>query len=71
MSDSYDGTPEETDNSEQKYVISNQKRFRSKREKPVSYLRPALQPVISVEKRLPMSDKMKMKQHGFHATLTV
>ena len=37
MLDSYDGTPEETDNSEQKYVISNQKRFRSKREKPVSY----------------------------------
>ena len=37
MSDSYDGTPEETDKSEQKYVIFNQKRFRSKREKPVSY----------------------------------
>ena len=34
-------------------------------------IRPALQPVISVEKRLPVSDKMKMKQHGFHATLTV
>ena len=37
MSDSYDGTPEETDNSEQESVIFNQKRFRSKREKPVSY----------------------------------
>ena len=37
MSDSYDGTSEETDNSEQKYVIFNQKRFRNKREKPVSY----------------------------------
>ena len=37
MSDSYDGTPEETDNSEQKSAIFNQKRFRSKREKPVSY----------------------------------
>lgn len=37
MSDSYDGTPEETDNSEQKYVIFNQKHFWNKREKPVSY----------------------------------
>ena len=39
MSDSYDGTSEETDNSKQKYVIFNQKRLRSKREKPVSYFK--------------------------------
>ena len=34
-------------------------------------IRPTLQPVISVEKRLPMSDEMKMKQHRLHVTLTV
>ena len=39
MLDSYDGTSEETDNSKQKYVIFNQKRLRSKREKPVSYFK--------------------------------
>ena len=37
MSDSYDGTPEETADSKQKPVIINQKRLRCKREKPVSY----------------------------------
>lgn len=39
MSDSYDGTPEETADSEQKPVFFNQKRMRSKREKPVSYFK--------------------------------
>lgn len=39
MSDSYDGTPEETADSEQKPVIFNQKHLRSKREKPVSYFK--------------------------------
>ena len=39
MSDSYDGTPEETADSEQKPVIFNQKRLRSKRKKPVSYFK--------------------------------
>ena len=47
------------------FVCVGDARFRQWR------IRPALQPVISVEKRLPVSDKMKMKQHGFHATLTV